>query len=262
MAPGRYNNTYHFLTFLFLQLIGQNYANIRFSRVRLLRRRVHPDYYPGEVKFCSKCQTTPDAPLLAPPCLKPERTHHCKTCQMCVGRMDHHCNFVGKCIGASNYKSFFIFVGSVVGLMTVTIRQTILTFWLLVQLAREAQGSLPTVLLYSAAYAFISTFLLFYFLLIVFSGRHLFLMAHGLTSIEDSFGISTYQPPFGKLCCLKQSLGGFWGIPLASFGDKWESFFQLFPGQDPEVIHLLEADPDLSVHQNETLGHLILRFPG
>ena len=71
--------------------------------------------YNGEKRFCRKC----DLP-------KPDRTHHCSSCNMCIAKMDHHCVFLNKyvpiyvhmnrhahdtrCIGLENYKFFVLFL--------------------------------------------------------------------------------------------------------------------------------------------------------
>ncbi|XP_006406584.2 protein S-acyltransferase 11 [Eutrema salsugineum] len=49
-------------------------------------------------------------------CSKPKspRTHHCRTCGMCVLDMDHHCPFIGNCVGAGNHKNFIAFLISAV----------------------------------------------------------------------------------------------------------------------------------------------------
>ncbi|XP_010487785.1 PREDICTED: protein S-acyltransferase 11-like [Camelina sativa] len=49
-------------------------------------------------------------------CSKPKspRTHHCRTCRMCVLDMDHHCPFIGNCVGAGNHKQFIAFLISAV----------------------------------------------------------------------------------------------------------------------------------------------------
>lgn len=53
--------------------------------------------------FCSFC-SKPKSP----------RTHHCRSCGMCVLDMDHHCPFIGNCVGAANHRSFVLFLISAV----------------------------------------------------------------------------------------------------------------------------------------------------
>ncbi|KAF6160797.1 hypothetical protein GIB67_035998, partial [Kingdonia uniflora] len=45
-------------------------------------------------------------------CSKPKspRTHHCRSCGMCILDMDHHCPFIGNCVGAANHRSFIVFL--------------------------------------------------------------------------------------------------------------------------------------------------------
>lgn len=49
-------------------------------------------------------------------CSKPKssRTHHCRSCGMCILDMDHHCPFIGNCVGAANHRSFILFLISTV----------------------------------------------------------------------------------------------------------------------------------------------------
>eukprot|EP01095_Lingulamoeba_sp_RSL-Kostka_P004907 TRINITY_DN1614_c2_g1_i2.p1 TRINITY_DN1614_c2_g1~~TRINITY_DN1614_c2_g1_i2.p1 ORF type:complete len:172 (+),score=18.60 TRINITY_DN1614_c2_g1_i2:111-626(+) len=42
--------------------------------------------------------------------VKPERTHHCSSCNSCRMKFDHHCPYVGNCIGAYNYKYFLLMI--------------------------------------------------------------------------------------------------------------------------------------------------------
>ena len=39
---------------------------------------------------------------------KPERCHHCSTCNKCILVMDHHCPWLNGCVGHSNRKFFMM----------------------------------------------------------------------------------------------------------------------------------------------------------
>ncbi|KAL8536936.1 hypothetical protein ACS0TY_012212 [Phlomoides rotata] len=45
-------------------------------------------------------------------CSKPKspRSHHCRSCGMCILDMDHHCPFIGNCVGAANHRCFILFL--------------------------------------------------------------------------------------------------------------------------------------------------------
>lgn len=42
--------------------------------------------YDGGWRYCRKCNQ-----------MKPDRSHHCSVCGVCILRMDHHCVFIGTC---------------------------------------------------------------------------------------------------------------------------------------------------------------------
>jgi palmitoyltransferase len=51
----------------------------------------------------------PDAEsLVSPP--KPERTHHCSICKVCILKFDHHCPWLNQCVGTGNERYFVLFM--------------------------------------------------------------------------------------------------------------------------------------------------------
>ncbi|ODV98378.1 hypothetical protein PACTADRAFT_38220 [Pachysolen tannophilus NRRL Y-2460] len=53
----------------------------------------------GSFRYCNKCRVW-----------KPDRCHHCSSCQKCVLKMDHHCPWFATCIGFKNVKYFIQFL--------------------------------------------------------------------------------------------------------------------------------------------------------
>lgn len=84
-------NLFNFFVFMTLWA----YFTASFSRPQVIPR---VDSQHKESKTCLHCNNW-----------KPERTHHCSVCKMCVAKMDHHCPWLGNCVGFHNFKTFFLF---------------------------------------------------------------------------------------------------------------------------------------------------------
>ena len=46
--------------------------------------------------------------IVYPP--KPERAHHCRTCNACILKFDHHCPWLNQCVGLGNERYFILFM--------------------------------------------------------------------------------------------------------------------------------------------------------
>lgn len=55
------------------------------------------DSYNALKRVCKFCEV-----------IKPNRSHHCRTCRKCILKYDHHCHIVNNCIGFFNYKFFYL----------------------------------------------------------------------------------------------------------------------------------------------------------
>jgi len=56
------------------------------------------EWQPGLATWCKTCGP------------RPERSHHCSLCGICVLRMDHHCPWICNCVGIGNHKFFLLLI--------------------------------------------------------------------------------------------------------------------------------------------------------
>lgn len=67
-----------------------------------LYMKIHTLKNDSQYRYCPKCLVW-----------KPDRCHHCSTCNQCILRMDHHCPWFACCIGFHNQKFFIQFLSYV-----------------------------------------------------------------------------------------------------------------------------------------------------
>lgn len=56
----------------------------------------------SNLRYCVPCKI-----------VRPHRTVHCYSCDICIHGYDHHCPWVGKCIGRDNMGKFKCFIFSI-----------------------------------------------------------------------------------------------------------------------------------------------------
>lgn len=127
----------------------------------------------GESRWCNKC----NAP-------KPDRCHHCSSCQRCVLRMDHHCPWLAnRCIGLRNHKAFFLFLAYTALFCAYCCQE--MARALLIYVEQEQNGFESSPISWA-----IVLFLGFIFgaSLLPFAGYHAYLICKNRTTIESMEG--------------------------------------------------------------------------
>jgi hypothetical protein len=86
-----------------------SYLKVGFSNPGLASSWQEP---PEEVKtdyrYCVPCRI-----------VRPLKTVHCYSCDICIYEYDHHCPWIGKCIGRDNVGQFRCFIFSVLQLLLI-----------------------------------------------------------------------------------------------------------------------------------------------
>uniref|UniRef100_A0A8C2FUZ8 Palmitoyltransferase n=1 Tax=Cyprinus carpio TaxID=7962 RepID=A0A8C2FUZ8_CYPCA len=133
----------------------------------------------GAIRYCDCCQL-----------IKPDRCHHCSTCDRCVLKMDHHCPWVNNCVGFSNYKFFVLFlVYSMLYCVYIaaTVLQYFIKFWTLCRrraIEHCPENHLPdTHAKFHVLFLFFVAAMFFISILSLFS-YHLWLVGKNRTTIE------------------------------------------------------------------------------
>lgn len=120
----------------------------------------------GSVRHCKWCLK-----------YKPDRSHHCRVCCICVLRMDHHCAWVNNCIGFRNHKYFFLLVAYATADLAFLVATMLETVWWSTRL--DVHVGLMVLLLCVEAFAtfllsVVGSFLVF----------HVWLMLKAMTTVE------------------------------------------------------------------------------
>jgi palmitoyltransferase ZDHHC2/15/20 len=130
-----------------------------------------PNSFNSSLKWCRTCW--------AP---KPDRTHHCSTCNRCVLKMDHHCPWVSQCVGHRTYPSFLHLLACVTLLASyiATTSSFILYSFLFTPIAQPIDDTTPLHCLLLVAMGFI-------FSLVIgsFFAYHIYLCFTNQTTIEQ-----------------------------------------------------------------------------
>ncbi|RNF27645.1 DHHC containing zinc finger protein [Trypanosoma conorhini] len=141
---------------------------------------------------------------------RPLRAIHCRFCDVCIARRDHHCPWVGTCVGERNYRFYFLFLWSSLGLaLTVLvggIRSLVLRTTLLSRDAAHAnRGAFlaaledthfvePLLLLVAAATCF---------LVAPLAAFHLMLVTRNMTTVEELRGEAGHVHYYDRGHCLE-----------------------------------------------------------
>mmetsp|Transcript_99362 Transcript_99362/g.155365 ORF Transcript_99362/g.155365 Transcript_99362/m.155365 type:complete len:339 (+) Transcript_99362:104-1120(+) len=148
---------------------------------------------------------------------KPDRTHHCRVCNLCVLKMDHHCPWIYNCVGFRNHKFFFLLlVYALLDLSLVSITMFDTVWW-----STRVDVSIVTMI----SLLFGETLAMFLLVLIIaFLSFHVWLMTKAMTTVEfcekslkkASYNSSIYSRGFyGNVCAVLGPQPLLWFLPLS-----------------------------------------------
>lgn len=131
----------------------------------------------GDIRFCQLCK-----------CIKPDRAHHCSSCERCILKMDHHCVWVNGCVCFDNYKFFVLLVAYsclYCFFITVTLLIYFITFLNLFGIEGMKSGDVVLMIQFCISIAICISLTC----LLVF---HWHLIRHNRTTMEHSYSIPVF----------------------------------------------------------------------
>jgi len=155
--------------------------------------------------------------------LKPDRAHHCRTCQTCVLKMDHHCPWVNNCVGYRNYKYFILFLSYTSFLCLYYMACTTPLFFNFSDIQKLTTDQLHVLIVYFVCISFGLG-------LLCFSIQHIQLTLQNKTTIESFDKKMDIGNPYdlGKSLNFEQVFGNkfyLWLLPIftgTGNGYEWE----------------------------------------
>lgn len=184
-------------------------------QLHVLTRNSH-----GQISICVRCEI-----------VRPDRCHHCRTCDRCILKRDHHCAWFNTCIGFSNQKYYILFL---VYLQTYLMSMLLTFAWSILKISDFIVEKTPTQTTTHTNYA-LAWLHYFHFRLTVFStiGLVVFIQLLILNNIYLAFNNLTHfelvYPPrldwsrFAYFTISRQS--------LFDLGSGFENLKQIFGSQ-------------------------------
>ncbi|KAJ1897120.1 palmitoyltransferase for Vac8p [Kickxella alabastrina] len=157
----------------------------------------------GQPRYCLKCNVP-----------KPDRSHHCSICGVCVLKMDHHCPWLNNCVGFHTQKAFMLFLLYTMLYCLATFISTLVYFLRLFSGPLGTDVALEVVIMCILSGPFTLC-------LMGFGGYHIYLMLVNLTTIES------YERNTFRLANDQNSTGMSKKVNLFDVGMK-KNFVQLF----------------------------------
>lgn len=219
----------------------------------------------GGARFCKKCQGP-----------KPDRTHHCSTCNRCVLKMDHHCPWLAACVGLHNYKPFLLFL--IYTCLFCCVCMVISARWIWNEMLTDVNVTERMLPVNAIMLAVIS--LVIGLVLTGFTGWHVSLAVRGVTTIEclentrylspvrktlDRQRLGQHQPgpgpgPGGRASASASPRGGpqneAGGGIRQTMQDYEQRFWDAHANAIPGVTRAEEGEERPSPSPEDQLGHL------